>query len=166
MSYLDHSFSRILPLTSTVRSKVPKDAAKPKKVSRKMLGRHRRVRPGLKAQMFQKRQREFGRTVTCRSRTDTQSARRGETLARYACLARKENAHDQYLGIPSCERLLLCSLLIFRLAYNPTFTGGETYGKGLPLFLPSCFSRCDGSRRELSSILSIRWPRVRTRVNT
>ncbi|GAA6015972.1 hypothetical protein JCM10207_006824 [Rhodosporidiobolus poonsookiae] len=38
-------------------AEVPKDAAKPKRVSRKMLGKHRlRKRPGLKAEMFLKRQ--------------------------------------------------------------------------------------------------------------
>ncbi|GJN94122.1 hypothetical protein Rhopal_007196-T1 [Rhodotorula paludigena] len=36
---------------------VPKDAAKPKRVTRKMLGRHR-MRPGLKAEMFMKRQKD------------------------------------------------------------------------------------------------------------
>lgn len=36
---------------------VPKDAAKPKRVTRSMLGRHRQ-RPGVKAEMFKKRQRE------------------------------------------------------------------------------------------------------------
>ncbi|BGP52028.1 Ribonucleases P/MRP protein subunit pop1 [Rhodotorula kratochvilovae] len=42
-------------LRERARAEVPKDAAKPKRVSRKMLGRHR-TRPGLKAEMFKKRQ--------------------------------------------------------------------------------------------------------------
>ncbi|GAA5992540.1 hypothetical protein JCM5350_008273 [Sporobolomyces pararoseus] len=54
-----HNIRRLpLRLRERAKAEVPKDAAKPKKVSRKMLGRHRRVRPGLKAQMFKKRQRE------------------------------------------------------------------------------------------------------------
>ncbi|GAA5839669.1 hypothetical protein JCM9279_005135 [Rhodotorula babjevae] len=44
-------------LRERARGEVPKDAAKPKRVSRKMLGRHR-TRPGLKAEMFKKRQQE------------------------------------------------------------------------------------------------------------
>ncbi|GAA6020701.1 hypothetical protein JCM11491_000521 [Sporobolomyces phaffii] len=54
-----HNIRRLpLRLRERARAEVPKDAAKPKKVSRKMLGRHIRVRPGLKAEMFRKRQRE------------------------------------------------------------------------------------------------------------
>ncbi|GAA6062283.1 hypothetical protein JCM10212_000943 [Sporobolomyces blumeae] len=54
-----HNIRRLpLRLRQRARAEVPKDAAKPKKVSRKMLGRHRRVRPGLKAEMFRKRQRD------------------------------------------------------------------------------------------------------------
>ncbi|GAA5908631.1 ribonuclease P/MRP protein subunit POP1 [Sporobolomyces salmoneus] len=54
-----HNIRRLpLRLRERAKAEVPKDAAKPKKVSRKMLGRHRRVRPGLKAEMFKKRQRE------------------------------------------------------------------------------------------------------------
>lgn len=42
-------------LRARARGEVPKDAAKPKRVTRSMLGRHRQ-RPGLKAEMFRKRQ--------------------------------------------------------------------------------------------------------------
>ncbi|GAA5888672.1 hypothetical protein JCM16303_000888 [Sporobolomyces ruberrimus] len=53
-----HNIRRLpLRLRQRAKAEVPKDAAKPKKVSRKMLGRHRRVRPGLKAEIFKKRQR-------------------------------------------------------------------------------------------------------------
>ncbi|GAA5941207.1 ribonuclease P/MRP protein subunit POP1 [Sporobolomyces koalae] len=53
-----HNIRRLpLRLRERAKAEVPKDAAKPKKVSRKMLGRHRRVRPGLKARMFAARQR-------------------------------------------------------------------------------------------------------------
>ncbi|GAA6053897.1 hypothetical protein JCM3770_005322 [Rhodotorula araucariae] len=42
-------------LRERARGEVPKDAARPKRVTRKMLGRHR-TRPGLKAEMFRTRQ--------------------------------------------------------------------------------------------------------------
>ncbi|GAA5894814.1 hypothetical protein JCM8208_006078 [Rhodotorula glutinis] len=51
-----HNIRRLpLRLRERARGEVPKDAAKPKRVSRKMLGRHR-TRPGLKAEMFKQRQ--------------------------------------------------------------------------------------------------------------
>ncbi|KPV73050.1 uncharacterized protein RHOBADRAFT_29266, partial [Rhodotorula graminis WP1] len=53
-----HNIRRLpLRLRERARGEVPKDAAKPKRVSRKMLGRHR-TRPGLKAEMFKNRQKD------------------------------------------------------------------------------------------------------------
>ncbi|GAA6042385.1 hypothetical protein JCM8097_004489 [Rhodosporidiobolus ruineniae] len=53
-----HNIRRLpLRLRKRALAEVPKDAAKPKRVTRKMLGKHRlRKKPGLKAQMFLKRQ--------------------------------------------------------------------------------------------------------------
>ncbi|GAA5912659.1 hypothetical protein JCM6882_004704 [Rhodosporidiobolus microsporus] len=53
-----HNIRRLpLRLRKRALAEVPKDAAKPKRVSRKMLGRHRlRKKPGLKTQMFLRRQ--------------------------------------------------------------------------------------------------------------
>ncbi|GAA5822516.1 hypothetical protein JCM5353_005466 [Sporobolomyces roseus] len=53
-----HNIRRLpLRLRERAKAEVPKDAAKPKKVSRKMRGRHQKVRPGMKAELFKKRQR-------------------------------------------------------------------------------------------------------------
>ncbi|GAA5870535.1 hypothetical protein JCM1840_004794 [Sporobolomyces johnsonii] len=53
-----HNIRRLpLRLRERARGEVPKDAAKPKRVTRKMLGKHRQ-RPGLKAEMFRKRQQD------------------------------------------------------------------------------------------------------------
>ncbi|GAA5918262.1 hypothetical protein JCM1841_002134 [Sporobolomyces salmonicolor] len=53
-----HNIRRLpLRLRERARGEVPKDAAKPKRVTRKMLGKHRQ-RPGLKAEMFRRRQQE------------------------------------------------------------------------------------------------------------
>ncbi|GAA5844126.1 hypothetical protein JCM11251_001826 [Rhodosporidiobolus azoricus] len=53
-----HNIRRLpLRLRQRALAEVPKDAAKPKRVSRKMLGKHRlRKKPGMKAQMFLHRQ--------------------------------------------------------------------------------------------------------------